>query len=138
MNEKIEHEGVISRLNEGKAWVSVVQSSACADCHARSMCHLSGRKEKVIEIPYIDAFFHEGDKVIVIGSTSSGLQAVWYAFVIPLILIVSGLVICLSYFNSESLAALAAIVVLAAYFFILYMFRDKFKKKFVFRINKNI
>ena len=134
MSERIEHEGIISRLDEGKAWVTVIQSSACADCHAKSMCQSSEQKEKTIEIPNVDTSFHKGDKVIIVGSASLGLHAVLYAFIIPLILIVAGLILSLSYSNSDTLAALVALVILMAYFFILYMLQNKFKKKFVFRI----
>ena len=134
MSEKIEHEGVISRIDKGRIWVTIVQKSACADCHAQSMCQLSEQKEKCVEIPNVDTSFLVGDKVVIVGNSSLGLQAVMYAFVIPLILIVVALAICLSQFSSESLAASVAVVVLAVYFFVLYAFREKFKKKFVFEI----
>ncbi len=137
MSGQIEHEGVISRLDKGKAWVSIVQSSACADCHAQSMCRLSGQKEKIIEIPNIDTSFHEGDKVIVVGSASLGLLAVLYAFVVPLIWVVAVLVVSLSYFHSEILAVFISIAVLVVYYLILYLYRDKLKKKFVFKITPN-
>jgi sigma-E factor negative regulatory protein RseC len=138
MNERIEHDGIISRLDEGKAWVTIVQSSACAGCHTQSMCQISGQKEKTIEIPCIDDSFHAGDQVLIIGSSSLGLQAVFYAFAIPLVLIVFMLIISFLYFNSETFAALVTIVVLVAYYFVLYMLRDKLKRKFVFRIKKKI
>ena len=138
MRERIEHEGVISRIDKEKAWVVIMQSSACADCHAKTMCRISEQREKIVEIPDIDASFQAGDKVIVVGSASLGLQAVGYAFVIPLILVVVGLIMSFSFFNSESLAAMVAIVILVAYFFILYIFKDRFKKKFVFKMKKNI
>jgi len=89
-------------LDREKSEVTVVQNSACINCHAQSMCRLS----------------------------SSNLQAVLYAFVIPIVLIVAGLAVCLSQSDSETLAALVAIAVLLTYFFVLYLFREKFKKKF--------
>ena len=134
MNGQIEHEGVVSRLDKGTAWITIVQSSACSDCHAQSACRISGQKEKIIEIPHVDNSFHEGDKVIVVGSASLGLLAVLYAFVIPLILVVALLVISFSYFHTESLAALISIAVLFTYFFVLYVFKSRFKRKFVFKI----
>ena len=136
MNNEIEHEGIISRIDKEKIRVSIMQNSACAGCHAKSMCQFSESKEKIIEIFSVDSSFHEGDKICVVGNSSSGLQAVLYAFVIPLVLIVTILVFYLSYFDSETLAALVAIIALVAYFFILYAFREKFKKKFVFKIKE--
>ncbi len=137
MNDKIEHEGVISKINKGKAWVTIVQNSACADCHSKSMCQLSEQKEKTIEIPDIDSSFQAGDKVTVVGSASLGLQAVLYAFVIPLILIVIMLAVCLRFSMPETMAALAAIAVLIVYFIVLYILRDKLKKKFVFIVKRS-
>lgn len=136
MNEKIEHEGIIFRKEGKKAWVNIVQNSACSGCHAKSVCHLSEKKEKTIEIPDVDDSYHEGDKVIIVGNSSLGLRAVLYAFVIPLALVVLILAFCFYYFNSESIAALSALAGLTVYFLLLYTLRDKFKKKFVFTIQK--
>ena len=136
MSEKIEHEGVISRIVKENAWVSIIQRSACAECHAKSMCNISEQKEKIIEIQGIDSSFHEGEKVIVTGNASLGLLAVLYAFVIPIISIVLILFFFLTYFHSESIAALAAIVNLIIHYSLLYIFRDKLKRKFVFTIKK--
>ena len=138
MKEKISHEGIIFKVDNGKAWVTIVQKSACADCHAKSMCQISEQKEKNIEIAGVDDSFNAGDKVSVIGATSLGLWAVFYAFVIPLVLIVLTLIFSLSYFQSESIAALFSMGILIVYFLILYIFQDKLKKKFVFTIKKEI
>ncbi len=131
---KLEHEGVIFRIEKGKAHVDFIQTSACSGCHAKSICSMSEKKEKTIEIPDIDESFHVGDKVIIVGETSWGLLAVLYAFIIPLVLMIATLVIFHLYVCPETLSALSALILLVLYYMAIYLLRDKFKKKFVFKI----
>jgi len=137
-NKKIEHEGVISSISNDSIFVRIIQAPACAECHAKNACKISGSNEKIIEIPRITSGYKTGDKVIIRGDSSIGLKAVLYAFVIPLILIVISLSIILNVSNSETFAALISVIILVIYYFILYLFREKFKKKFVFTLTKKI
>jgi len=136
--KKIEHAGVISKIEDNCIYVSIMQSAACADCHAKTMCSLSEAKEKIIEIPYISGNYKVGEEVIVTGASSLGLMAVFYAFVIPLILIVSVLLLVIRLFESEILAVVLTIVSLIIYYAILYSLRGKMKKKFVFTLTKKL
>lgn len=138
MSQKIEHEGVISGVKDSIVYVNIIQTSACAGCHAKTMCSISEQKEKTIEIPAIESSFQVGDKVLITGNTSHGLIAVVYAFILPLIFMVFALIIVISYSQSEGIAALAAISFLIIYYTVLYFFREKLKKKFVFSVTKHI
>jgi Positive regulator of sigma E activity len=135
---KIEHEGVIVRVGNDFVFVNIEQYSACADCHAKGMCNLSEKKEKIIEIPRrLDENYNVGDKVTIIGASSLGLKAVFYAFVLPLIIITLVLAVTIYNLKSESLSALFSILSLVVYYFIIYLFKDKFKTQFVFTLTKN-
>jgi len=136
--KKIEHEGVISKIDNDCIYVSIMQVAACAECHAKTLCSLSESKEKIIEIPFYDGGFKVGERVIVTGSASVGLMAVFYAFVIPLILIVLVLACVINFIDSETLAVVLAIVSLTVYYGILYLCRDRMKKNFVFTLTKKL
>ncbi len=135
---KIKHEGIISEIYNNCVYVRIVQSSACSDCHAKNMCSISESKEKVIEIPNLFEEYHVGEEVIVTGNSSLGMKAVLYAFVIPLILIMIVLASTIKLSGSESISAIFAIASLGVYLIILYLLREKLKKKFIFSlIRKN-
>jgi len=134
---KIEHSGIITKIENDCIYVSITQLAACAECHAKTMCSISESKNKIIEIPYTESGFKPGDSVMVTGTPTMGLMAVLYAFVIPLTVILLMLFIFDHFFGSETLAALLCIVSLALYFVVLYLFRKKLKKKFVFTLTKN-
>ncbi len=134
MNEKIEYPGVISRVEKGRAFVRIVQQTACSGCHVKNMCHISGIKEKIVEVPVRNHSFATGDQVLVVGYTSMGLKAVGYAFFLPLVLVVLSLFLFQSIFLQEALAGIATLVVVAIYYVLLYRFRNYFRKRFVFEI----
>ena len=136
--KKIEHKGVISRVDDKYIYVSILQASACADCHAKTMCSLSEAKEKIIEIPYVSGSYKIGEEVSVEGTTTMGLKAVLYAFIIPLVLMLGILFVVLQSGGSEVEAILSAILSLIVYYIILYVLRDRMKKEFVFSITKKL
>jgi len=135
---KIEHEGVIFRIDSDSVFVRIVQQAACSDCHAKSACSIADAKEKTIEIPDSSGKYKVGEKVIITGDASIGLKAVLYAFVIPLVLLITVLALALYFSASETTAALAAIIFLAGYYSVLYLFRDSLKNKFIFSLRKTI
>ena len=80
--------------------------------------------------------YHEGDSVWIVGQTSLGMQAVLLAFGIPVILLLAALLVGASSGISETGNGLLALCILAVYYLILYKFRDKLKKHFVFKLKK--
>ncbi len=136
MAEKIEHEGVIVGLSINTIYVKIEQQSACSDCHARKSCGVGESKEKIIEIPRYSDDYKEGDRVSVVGKSFMGLKAVVYAFIFPLIIMVLVLVLSIKTGVNDGIAAFISIFVLFLYYILLYFFRDKFKRKFVFSIDR--
>lgn len=134
---KIDHEGVIYKTDIDSVYVRILQQTACSECHAKSACGIANAKEKIIEIPGNPEDYKVGEKVIIVGNSSIGLKAVLYAFVIPLMLVIAVLASALYFLDSEGLSALSAIVFLAIYYWILYLFRNNLKNKFIFSIVKS-
>ena len=137
MDDRITHEGQVLEIRNDIIKVSIIQNSACAECHAKAACNLSDTKEKIIEVPNAYVSLKTGDKVQVEASVSLGYKAVIYAFLIPVILILLSLFIVLHIQSDETIAGLLALAVLVVYYFILYLFRDKIRKKFVFTLVKD-
>lgn len=133
---KIEHKGIISGIEEDSVFVRILQQEACSECHAKSACGIADAKEKIIEIPDNSGKYKIGETVVITGDSSIGLKAVLYAFVIPLILVITVLALTLHFSDSEMLSALFAVIFPAVYYSVLYFFRENMKNKFVFSLKK--
>lgn len=136
MQETIHHTGVIERIDRDKVYVKIMQQSACAGCHAKSMCNASESKDRIIEIEGSFDSFQVNEEVDLQGRSSLGYLAILYAFGLPLLLLFVVIIICLGMNRSETVSALAGLAVLPVYYSVLYFFRDKLKKKFVFAMKK--
>ncbi|MDR1371170.1 MAG: SoxR reducing system RseC family protein [Dysgonamonadaceae bacterium] len=136
MRSKIEYPGVIFKVNEDVVQVKILQKTACADCHAKSMCSLSEMKEKILEIPGKNNDFKEGDDVLVTGAASLGMKAVLLAFLLPLLIMVVLLFLGIRFTGSEMIAAGISVLSLTIYYIVLYFRKDKLTKEFVFTLNR--
>ena len=93
----------------------------------------SDKDEKIIVADGAGQTFRPGDQVTLVGSNSMAWSALAYAFVIPTVLAMAVLFTAAS-FISEGAAALAVLAFLGVYYFVLWLFRDKMKTTFSFRV----
>ncbi|MBQ0064053.1 MAG: SoxR reducing system RseC family protein [Prevotella sp.] len=136
-NGIIEHSGIIESVNSGHVSVKIVQTSACAICKASSFCQSSENKEKIVDVymPVAEAQrLKVGQSVMVCVSESMGKQALFYAFILPLIVLFTALTITWLFSHREPLASAVCIAVLVPYYVLLYMMRDKMWRTFRFWI----
>lgn len=131
--ETIKHDGIVESIGTGKVTVRILQASACSSCSARQLCRSSESKEKLIEVRGNYPTLHVGDSVTLQGSVRQGLRASLLAYIVPLILMVAALFYG-THLNGEAAGALAALLVLAIYYGVLYLLRDKIGKRFEFSI----
>lgn len=137
MKETIEHQGVVESVEGEHVRVNILQVSACSGCKARSLCSTSESKEKIIDVYEQDAVrkYRPGDEVKVCGTLSMGKQAVRLAFGIPLLLTIVWMLMAMVWLRLNELVAVAALAgLLAVYFYILYINRDRMAKHFAFWI----
>ena len=135
-SEKISHVGQVVSVLEDAIEVNIISESACAACHAKGMCTMADTKEKTITIPKTNESFQVGEQVFVTLRTGLGLNAVWWAYIFPLLLLLLTLLSLPRIHVSEGLSALLALLAAALYYVLLWRFRDKFKEKFVFEAEK--
>lgn len=134
----IEHEGIVEQIEGNHITVRILQQSACSECHAKGVCLASDSKEKRIDVRDNSGQFHINERVILEGKGSMGLKAVLWAFVVPLIILVTIITLAVSVWHfSEPEAAATSIVALIPYGFILYALRKKMADSFKFTIKKN-
>jgi len=137
MSQKIEHTGIISRIDKNLIQVLIIQESACSGCHANGACSAADMDEKLIDVESKDASYKVGDKVILSGQSSMGLLAVLLAFVLPFLLILLSLFVLRNYASSEAISGTISLSTLIPYYIILSFFRKKMKNKFQFSISKD-
>ncbi len=138
MTDNIEHSGTVEHINGRHIQVRIVQKSACSACAAKSLCHSSESKEKIIDVYDSDADVRVGDEVTVYGTVSMGLQAVVLAFVVPfVVLIVALFVAYLATSGNELLSGIVAMLTVIPYYIVLYFMRGKLTRKFSFTIKPN-
>ena len=129
------HSGKILEINPHFTTVQIIVSSACATCHAKSMCGMSEDEEKVIMVPTDPYADHQvGDEVQVMTKMTMGLKAVWISYVIPLAILMILILSLSSVIGNELLLGLVAIAGVALYYFFIWLFRDKLSNEFVFYI----
>lgn len=136
MDEQIAHPGKVTAVSAETVTVSFTSRSACASCHAASLCTLSDVKDKTAEVPNLyGTRYQVGDEVEVVLGAEMGLKASMIAYALP-VLVLLGTVLCLGFFGvSELWSGLAGIGSVALYYLILKcFFRGSIAKKYVFHL----
>ena len=77
-----------------------------------------------------------GEEVTVLMKKTLGSQAVFLAYVLPFLIMFIVLIILINLTGNEGFSGLISIAILVPYFYIIYLLRDRFKKKFIFVIRK--
>ena len=138
MGNRIRHEGVITRVEKDRVYVSVSQSSACASCKVAAHCNAAETKEKVIEIrgKHGDQY-KVGQQVTVSTTPRIGIMASVYAYAIPLVLMVGVIILVTALTGDELTAACCGLAVLLPYYLLIYLLRDLISQQVYFEIETN-
>ena len=131
----IEHTGIVKNADSKSVMVSITSGTACSGCHAEGSCSISGKEEKIIEVPG-EYKLSAGDMVTIIMQKSMGYAAVIYGYVVPAVLMICSLIILLLISGNELASGLISIGILIPYYLILYLFRTSINSKFKFSIKQ--
>ncbi|MBQ5856632.1 MAG: SoxR reducing system RseC family protein [Bacteroidales bacterium] len=136
MEHRISHEGIITSIDDNNVEVKILSKSACASCNIKGACNMSEMKEKVIVIPRPkDKDLSMGQEVTVSMGLGQANKAVIFAYVIPTIILFSMMFILIHFKIEEGVNALISIGSLIPYYLILFLFKDKIKRKFEYEIH---
>ena len=146
--EKLErittHDGIVTAVKPGSVTVQIKSVSACASCAAHAKCGFAESKDQELEIPTTETSrlqdfetsrFEVGDRVKVCIDTSSGMRAVWIAYLLPAILIIAVVIALSAASVPEGFVALAAFGVLALHILVLFILRRKIDRRFQITIH---
>lgn len=135
MNNRVTHEGVISKIDGTKITVQFVQQSACADCHAKMLCTAGDTKQRSIVADSFGVSYSVGEQVTVEVTNQLAWTAMFYAFGLPTILALIVLFPAINLFG-EMFACAVELAALALYYVIFYLFREKLDRKVVFVLHR--
>ncbi len=137
MREVINHAGKVVSISQNEVQVRVERGGACAGCSNKTACMFGDSTTQIIPIKTsLAPSYAIGEDVIVSIKGSSGLKAVWYAYVIPFLLLIVTFIIIRMFLDSEPLQILLALIPMVSYYIILYKMKDKMDRKFNFSISK--
>jgi sigma-E factor negative regulatory protein RseC len=138
MNKTIQHTGIIEKIDQPVVFVRIVQASACSGCHAASMCPDSESKNKVIEVEDHSGHYAVNEEVMLCGQYAMGRQAILLAYIYPMLLVVAALAFGANLTGNELAGGLTGLLILLPYYSLIYLMRDRLKRKFVFTLSKII
>ena len=137
MADIIKHRGIVEKIDGSHVVVRIVQTSACSACSAKGLCNASESKEKQIDVYEVNPAYRIGEEVVLCGSTSMGMKAVFLAFGIPVLLLLAALFVTMRITDGDALlAAAVSLLAVVPYYVVLYLMKDKMNKTFSFVIEK--
>lgn len=135
MAQYIQHEGVVTAVNQDSVQVHIEQTSACSGCHAKSMCMASEKQDKYIDCTSTEQL-KVGDRVCVYVARKMGFKAVLLAFILPFCLLLGLIALLDIWIPDERISGTIALSSLIPYYGILALCKKKMKQYFVFYAHK--
>lgn len=135
--KNIEHLADIITINNHMVEVKMVVNSACVSCKASSSCGASESVDKIVVV-FVDEphLFKLGEQVMVTITQTMGIKAIFYAYMLPFILLFSSLLLTLGLGLSESTSGLASLAVVGLYYIMVYALRERLDKEIIFNLRK--
>ncbi|MDP3437390.1 MAG: SoxR reducing system RseC family protein [Bacteroidales bacterium] len=133
----VNHEGIITAIDIEYITVEILNKSACSSCHAKGVCTLGDVKVKEVDVENTGYETYElGEKVNLLLKRTLGYRALWLSYLVPLLILLVLLVSLSTIGFTELAVGLSIIGAISLYYIIIWLFRDKLKREFVFIIEK--
>ena len=134
----ISHTGRVIGIFNDTVTVAVESTEACGSCSSRSACSLgveSKTRNILINTPEA-AEYSVGEVVKVSAKAQMGLMAVALCYAVPAVVLVAAIAVFVLCGVAEGIAALSSLGVVAVYYAVIWLFRDKLAQKISFSIHK--
>lgn len=135
---EIRCQATVVQINGNKLQAMVQNRSACSGCSLQAQCAATECRKKIVEIPLqTPNKYLPGQQITVSLNETSGWKAVFYAYILPLILVLGVLVLAWQITGNEMLAGIYAFLSVFPYYLLLFLFRKHFQKQIHFKIVEN-
>ncbi|MFR2532871.1 MAG: SoxR reducing system RseC family protein [Alphaproteobacteria bacterium] len=130
-------EGTVSRILPHRVEVTVISVSACLHCRLKENCTVSDCRSRNILVETDNPQrYAPGSRVTVLMDSRLGWWSVFYAYILPLILVLSSLFAILAATADETAAAAGALAVLVPYYLLLAAMKKRLLSRYAFRLKE--
>jgi sigma-E factor negative regulatory protein RseC len=137
MNElNICHQGIIKEIKEHTLFVEIERKSACAACHAKSVCSFDKKDELISVITNEPEKYQVNEWVQLTLKKSLGAKAVVLGYLFPFLVLALSLFITYYLSRNELLSVGVSFSATALYSLFLKKMDKRFKKNFSFMVSK--
>ena len=133
--QNISHTGTVSAITRNAIRVRLAENIHCEGCRAKAVCGVGETPKKEILVAHTGEAYQLHESVQVLLKKDLGLKAVFWAYLLPFVLVLLTLLVG-SRFLEEWLAGTLALLALAPYYGALYLFRAFFSRAFRFTLAK--
>ena len=131
------HEGEIIGIDNHYVHVKILLNEACQNCRSKKACMVFTARERIIDIKTEQSqSFEIGEKVNVKIATTVGMKAVLYAYVLPVVFLLTSILLGSHYIQKEIIVIAIGLGILVLYYILLYFLKSKINRTFTFTITK--
>lgn len=132
-NNSINHTGIVQSVDGHEVTVKLTVQSACAACHAKSICGVSDSKDKIVKAAIVcDEQFEVGEKITVEMRQSLAMKAIVICYLLPFIVLITTFCVMSYFCQNELVNVLVTFAAVAAYFFFIWLFNHKIERNVTF------
>ncbi len=137
-SDRIEHPGVVERVEDNRVFVQIESQASCGHCQAKSHCGMVESVGKTVEVVADEADrYRAGQKVLVAIERSLGYKALLLGYIYPFLIMLITLFALTLLTGNEGLSALIAALLMVPYYAGLYHYKNRLRKTFTFRIRES-
>lgn len=138
-NRMVYHDGVIVGTQGERVQIKIISQSACSECHAKSACVASEMVEKIIDAHLLPGeVCTTGDLVTIEMASRLGRKAIFFAFIVPFLVMATTLFTAFALGVNESIAGICALLSLVPYYLLLKVFNARISRDFIFYARKKM
>lgn len=135
MAKEIRKEATVVEITADTIALEICAMEACGSCAAKGICSQdSGSSSKRVTLHNDGIPRNVGDKVTLVMSASMGLKGAFYAYFLPVVLVLLGIIAMQRSGLNDFVSGFSALGILALYFLLLWIFRDKIEKNILLTI----
>lgn len=128
--KEVTHTGIVKEVGKRGIKVGIVVQSGCASCQIKGTCNMSEQTDKELDIECNPYDFQLGQRVMVHLKSSQGMNALFLGYVLPFLVLLTAMIVVSQLTSNEGIIGIAALASLVPYYSVLYLYRNKIKKKF--------
>lgn len=134
LKKEISHTGFVTNIEQKGINVNIKVIAGCSDCQIKGNCIMVEQANKELFIECNPSHFKTGQMVEVRLKSSPGGNIFFLNYFLPFIVLLSVMVTSSAFIKNETTLGLFSLGSLLPYYFILYLFRKKIKKKIRYHV----